>query len=314
LVAHGLTLVVAAAAWISILAFGSLAHKSLVKLIGGGSAGGEVLAEAAISGAEKFPIVISGLLLALAFGGCGSLALCVGTFINFVHLFGMYKDHLDKLLKKSLDLAGNSKLEINSIDLTPVNAQFSNALLWVCLLLLNAPTLITWTKTAMTSPEMATTMTSSDPSLLPAIVASLSMPFLWGERFPDAKRDNYAQLSSAQRFMAVLVTAFATVSVYRVNYFVCAVLIANVVHRLLAPVKPEKTEEQAGEEEKQSSQNQSHSNNSLCDEDGNGSSLTAAAADAGDSLTAAAAGNSSSAATSSEPEAPSVSNSHVKDE
>ena len=66
----------------------------------------------------------------MALGSCGSLALCLGTFLNFVHLFGMYKDHLEKLVKNALDLTERKERDF---DLSPVNMQFTNALLWVAL-------------------------------------------------------------------------------------------------------------------------------------------------------------------------------------
>ena len=38
-----------------------------------------------------------------------------------------------------------------------------------------------------------------------------------------------------QRCLAILLAAFATVSIYRVSYFVCAALLATVLHQVLAP-------------------------------------------------------------------------------
>ena len=78
----------------------------------------------------RFPTVLAALLASLALGSCGSLALCLGTFLNFVHLFTMYKDHLEKLVKNALDLTEKKDREF---DLSPVNMQFTIALLWVAL-------------------------------------------------------------------------------------------------------------------------------------------------------------------------------------
>ena len=42
----------------------------------------------------------------------------------------MYKDHLEKLVKNALDLTERKERDF---DLSPVNMQFTNALLWVAL-------------------------------------------------------------------------------------------------------------------------------------------------------------------------------------
>ena len=130
--AHGALVVISISAWLCILAFGSLAHKSLVRLMvrGGASPASEAVADLAVAGVARFPVVLAVGLTAMALGGCGSLALCAGTFLHFVHLFGMYKDHLEKLVKNAMDLTENKDREF---DLSPVNIQFTIALRWVAL-------------------------------------------------------------------------------------------------------------------------------------------------------------------------------------
>ena len=66
-------------------------------------------------------------MTALALGRCGSLAYCSGTFL---HLFRMYKDHLEKLVKNAMDLTENKDRDF---DLSPINIQFTIAVLWVAL-------------------------------------------------------------------------------------------------------------------------------------------------------------------------------------
>jgi len=137
----------------------------------------------------------------------------------------MYKDHLEKLVKNALDLTERKERDF---DLSPVNMQFTNALLWVALTALNAPTLVTWTKGSMTMVD--------DPSLLPAIVACLCLPFTWSSAYPNPKLMYYKHLHVTLRCIAILLAAFATVSIYRVSYFVIAAMAANVIHQILAPV------------------------------------------------------------------------------
>ena len=131
-------MVISISAWLCILAFGSLAHKSLVRLMvrGGASPASEAVADLAVAGVGRFPVVLAVGLTALALGGCGSLALCAGTFLHFVHLFGMYKDHLEKLVKNAMDLTENKDRDF---DLSPVNIQFTIALLWVALTVRTMP-------------------------------------------------------------------------------------------------------------------------------------------------------------------------------
>ena len=125
-------MLISISAWLCVLAFGSLAHKSLVRLMvrQAGNPAAEAVADLAVAGVSRFPVVLAVGLTALALGSCGSLALCAGTFLHFVHLFGMYKDHLEKLVKNALDLTEDKSRDF---DLSPVNMQFTNALLWVAL-------------------------------------------------------------------------------------------------------------------------------------------------------------------------------------
>ena len=46
----------------------------------------------------------------------------------------------------------------------------------------------------------------------------------------------YKHLHVTLRCIAILLAAFATVSIYRVSYFVIAAMAANVIHQALAPV------------------------------------------------------------------------------
>ena len=53
---------------------------------------GELVAEVAFAGIERFPLVLTGILIALtATTGCGELSLILGAFCQFLHLFSMYK-------------------------------------------------------------------------------------------------------------------------------------------------------------------------------------------------------------------------------
>ena len=68
LAAHGFLVIISIAAWICVLAFGGLAHKTLIRIMTTGfSPGGatEMLADLAIVGASKFPSALSVLLVSV---------------------------------------------------------------------------------------------------------------------------------------------------------------------------------------------------------------------------------------------------------
>ena len=53
---------------------------------------GELVAEVAFAGIERFPLILTGILMTLtAVTGCGELSILFGAFCQFVHLFSMYK-------------------------------------------------------------------------------------------------------------------------------------------------------------------------------------------------------------------------------
>ena len=53
------------------------------------------MAEVALAGIERFPLILTGILIAVtAATGCGELSLLFGAFCQFVHLFSMYKVRL----------------------------------------------------------------------------------------------------------------------------------------------------------------------------------------------------------------------------
>ena len=60
---------------------------------------GELVADVTLAGIERFPLILSGLLITVtAATGCGELALCVGAFCQFLHLVSMYKVRFDNII------------------------------------------------------------------------------------------------------------------------------------------------------------------------------------------------------------------------
>ena len=229
--AMGLTAIVAAAAWACVVAFGNSANTIIVKFFAGATptaAASEVVIDAAFSVVEKFPFVLSFFLVMLGGSCCGTLALCVGTFCHFVHLFNMYKDFIkDKIIRVVLP---NDRTFEDDQALGKIHFQFSLALLWVLATLLNAPALMAWTHNV----QSGTFLLEKDPSQLTAFVLCLTLPFLWGNSRPDLQLANYNNLSVFIQFVGILTLLYGSLTVYRVNYFISAVFVASAVHQMMA--------------------------------------------------------------------------------
>ena len=162
----------------------------------------------------------------MAAASCGSISLCVGTFLYFVHLFDMYKDYMQSLIKDAVGFDAKK-------DLSSVNFQFAIALLWTFTSILNLPSLMAWTRSLP-----FTTNLNPDPSLLPAVILSASLAVTWDDRSPRKDLAHYDHLSFLLQFLCIMIALFGSVSMYRVNYFLCAAFIAISVHQLVAGKKP----------------------------------------------------------------------------
>lgn len=235
-VSIGLVSIVAMAAWVCVLMFGNLANKAVIQFFGPVSPH-EIVTEMAVSGLTKMPFIVSGVLIALASATCGSLALCLGTFLHFVHLFKMYEDYLQNLLRTSMGLNGAEP------NLSQINFQFTLGLLWALMSVLNLPALLAWSRILPLQTHL-----SPDPSLLPAVMLCGSLAVLWGEKAPR-NIQFYNQLSGLVQFLAILIVVFGSISIYRVNYFVSAVFVALSLHQLLAPKKMEQPVEADADEQ-----------------------------------------------------------------
>ena len=87
-------------------------------------------------------------------------------------------------MKNALDLKGPD--EKKTITLTPVNIQFTHALIWAALAILNIPTLVAWAQNGGQTPG-AGGQFERDPSLIPSVVITLCLPLLWGENYPNTR-------------------------------------------------------------------------------------------------------------------------------
>ena len=236
----GLVFLVSCAAWLTILACGSMAHQAVMRWATR-AAPHEIVAEVAVASLSKFPSILSCILMALAGATCGSLALCVGCFCYFLKLFKMYQEYLEGLVKRAVGL----RAEDDPAILLGLNYQLSLALLWLLATATQLPTLVTWTQQlrAGAGPSLA-----ADPSLAPAITMSLALAVLWqNEGQPRVDRKYFSVVAVVLQGAAICIATFAMVHLYRLSYIVSGVFVVVALHQALAPVRD--PEEEAADED-----------------------------------------------------------------
>lgn len=236
----GLVGIVSVAAWACVVVFGNAANKAATTFVAGyAGVQSEILVDVALGGLNKFPFVISGILMAVSAATCGDVGLCLGTFCNFLHLFDMYKDYLQELLKEAA-FPGDDRKKTKEALLNSVHFQFSLSLLWALTAVFNAPSLLAWSR------SLPLAQLSPDPSLLPSLFLAGSLAVTWGGAGrPNPELCGYGRLSFAIQFLAVMVVAFGSVSMYRVNYFLCATFALIAVQQLVPRRRPTKEEAEA---------------------------------------------------------------------
>ena len=266
-VSIGLVTVVAFAAWACVAVFGRAAHKVAVGFFAARVpavpvAAGEMVAEAALSGLSKVPIFLSAFLIALAASTCGTVALCLGTFVHLVQVFGLYKDYLKLLLKDGgSDEEAKKRLEERKQRaMDSLHFQFTIALLWTLTAVANAPSLMAWARNLQWAVDHAPPSSSGggrlsfsvsrldpDPSLAVTVAMASAMVATWGDRAPRARAAFTNRLAQALQFCCILIVLYGSVSLYRLNYFLAAAFAVLGLHQLLAR---EMTKEEVDEREK----------------------------------------------------------------
>ena len=238
----GLVGIVGVAAWACVVVFGNAANKAATTFVAGYvGVQSELLVDVALGGLNKFPFVISGILMAVSAATCGDVGLCLGTFCNFLHLFDMYKDYLQELLKEAAgDMFPGDRKKTKEALLNAVHFQFSLSLLWALTTVLNAPSLLAWSR------SLPLGQLSPDPSLLPSLFLAGSLAVTWGGAGrPNPVLCGYGPLSFAIQFLAVMVVTYGSVSMYRVNYFLCVTFALIAVQQLVPRTRPTKEEAEA---------------------------------------------------------------------
>eukprot|EP00090_Calanus_glacialis_P013911 TRINITY_DN2253_c0_g1_i7.p1 TRINITY_DN2253_c0_g1~~TRINITY_DN2253_c0_g1_i7.p1 ORF type:complete len:1052 (-),score=349.76 TRINITY_DN2253_c0_g1_i7:167-3322(-) len=225
-------------AWGTILLCGSLAHKAVMRWAATVTPH-QVVAEVTVSTLSRFPAILGCVLIAIGFATCGSLALCLGCLCYFLKLFQMYQEYLEGLVKRAVGLRDEDDPSI----LLGVNFQFTLALLWLMVTMLNLPTLLSWNQNLPHSLPLP-----ADPSLIHAVILCGSLSVLWqNESKPKVEKKYFSVLAIILQGLAIFIATFAMVTIYRLSFAISAVFVVVTTHQLVSPNREE--EEQEMEEE-----------------------------------------------------------------
>lgn len=247
-VAIGTVLVISGAAMASVILMGHSAHRLISRYQTSSSS--EVVAAADVVLAEgigKFPVVLAVAFIAASTSSCGTVGLCLGTFANFLHLFNLYKDHLESMTKNAVGIGRRRKLELSTI-----NFQFTLSLLWVFATVLNMPSLMAWSHSI---PESVMPL-YKDPSFIPSVVLCACLPLLWNSQ-PDPSKVYYTGVATTLQFMSIVTILYGCITIYISNYVLCVVFAVTALQQQFAPSNPDYIEpidttvEEDGEEKQE---------------------------------------------------------------
>lgn len=224
-IAMGLSMVLASAAWFSVRRLGSILFIITHKNIRHPTSFDE-------THFPKWPFILSFILVIIGSRLCGALALCLGTFFQFVNLIRMYRDHM--ATQRENEDSTDAK---PGLSLSRINFHFTLGLLWVLATLLNTPSLMAWTHNL----EFGEFRLEKDPSQFAALVICLSLPYLWGGRRPNLNVTHYPQLSGAVQALGIATLLYGCVTMYRINYVFCLLFLCVSIHQMVA--NPRKDDE-----------------------------------------------------------------------
>ena len=151
----------------------------------------------------------------------------------------MYQDYLECLVKRAVGLRDGDDPSI----LLGVNFQFTLALLWLMVTMLNLPTLLSWSQNLPHNLPLP-----ADPSLIHAVILCGSLSVLWqNEGKPKVEKKYFSVLAILLQGLAIFIATFAMVTIYRLSFAISAVFVVVTTHQLISPNKEQ--EEQEIEEE-----------------------------------------------------------------
>nr|XP_027238269.1 GPI inositol-deacylase-like [Penaeus vannamei]XP_027238270.1 GPI inositol-deacylase-like [Penaeus vannamei]XP_027238271.1 GPI inositol-deacylase-like [Penaeus vannamei] len=236
-----LSLALGGLAWGFILFFGNSAHFVVTKVLGRSLGGGDMIADLAVSGLSRVPVLLGVALISLAYSTCGTLALCLAGFFYFIKVFKLYEDFIEKIV---VGLIPGTTENRSKTDKALSQLNFHMTLMMIIFLVsaLNAPAFIVWGKLLSHNLQLV-----QDPSLYVAVTVLIGLCFLWQKKVPQCDKRFYKQLGYLVHSLAVLTLLYGSVNLYRVSYILSAAIILVVIHQLVAPRKPPQRESQEDE-------------------------------------------------------------------
>nr|XP_045620220.1 GPI inositol-deacylase-like isoform X1 [Procambarus clarkii] len=224
-----LSLAMGAAAWGLVLLCGNAAHAFVIRILGHRLGGTDVIADLAVSGLSRVPVVVCVALTSLAYSSCGTLALSMAGMFYFIKVFKLYEDYIERIV---LGLIPGTSGSGKSTDraLSRVHFHLTLMMLVFLVVILNTPTLVIWSRLVSNNLQL-----TEDPTLAVTIVVLVTLCFLWQKKLPNMDRKFYKQASWMVHFMSCITLMFGSVHVYRVSYFIMGALIMVALHQTLAP-------------------------------------------------------------------------------
>ncbi|CAL4124116.1 unnamed protein product, partial [Meganyctiphanes norvegica] len=226
------TLIIGAFAYGSIVIVGNAVHSFFVKILRRSLGGSDIVAELAVTGLARIPVLVAVGLISLAYSTCGTLAMCIATLFYFIRIFQKYEDYIQELVIGLLPGSIVGTRQPGKV-LSRIHFHLTLLLLLFISTVLQIAPLIAWAKLAQTNLQL-----KDDPSLACCIVSLISLCFLWQKKLPDPSRKYYKEMSYFLHGAATFVILFGCVHLYIVSWFIAFVLLVVALHQALAPKNP----------------------------------------------------------------------------
>ncbi|XP_071536619.1 GPI inositol-deacylase isoform X2 [Panulirus ornatus] len=231
-----MTLFMGAVTWGLVFLSGNAAHSFVVKLLGYSVGGTDMVAEIAVTGLSRVPVLVGVALISLAYSSCGTLALSLAGIFYFIKVFKLYEDYIEKIVLGLVPgVADDGSTTCRA--LSRVHFHLTLMMLVFLVTTLNLPTLIIWSRLVRNNLQLA-----EDPTLTVTVAILVTLCFLWQKKLPQANRKYYKQLSYLVHILAVITLLFGSIHIYRVSYIVMGALTLIALHQILAPCTPRNSE------------------------------------------------------------------------
>lgn len=227
------TIIMGIVAWGFVVIAGNAVHSFFVKILRRGLGGSDIVAELAVTGLARIPVLVGVGLISLAYSTCGTLALCLATFFYFIKIFQKYEDYIQEMVIGLLPGSIVGTRQPGKL-LSKIHFHLSLLLLLCLSTALQIAPLITWAKLANQNMQL-----KDDTSLASCIVSLISLCFLWQKKLPDPSRKYYKEMSFILHGIAVFMILLGCIHLYIVSWLISVVLLLVALHQTLAPQNPD---------------------------------------------------------------------------